>query len=144
MTGQLRAIIRHSCRRMRASLRGIAPELCAMKFSPCFEMTEKNQWLQRNTRPSQRIKVRLPERIEHVRAFTRPSQHCEISQKSIRDWCSEIFWGISLNLVTAFPYRSLQVLKTFVGKHSVPFRKKETLTESQLRLMFRKICVHTD
>jgi hypothetical protein len=29
-------------------------------------------------------------------------------------------------------------LKTFAGKHSAPFRKSEKLTESQLRLVFRK------
>jgi hypothetical protein len=84
--------------------------------------------------------VRLPEHIEHVGAFTRASQHCEISQKSIRDSCSEIFWRITfLNLVTEFPYRSLQVLKTLAGKHSAPFRKSEKFMESQLRLGFGKI-----
>jgi hypothetical protein len=85
------------------------------------------------------FQVRLPSRIEYVNAFTRPAQHCEISQRSIRDWCSEIFWDTSLNLVTEFPYRYLHVLKTFAGKHSVSFRKSENLTESQLRPVFRKV-----
>jgi hypothetical protein len=64
-----------------------------------------------------------------------PSQHCEISQKYIRDWTF-------LNLVTEFPYHSLQILKTFTVKHSAPFRKSENLTESQLRLVFGKfVCI---
>jgi hypothetical protein len=104
----------------------------ARAYEPCQQLTLFEMML----------KVRLPERIEHVNAFTRPSQHCEISQKSIRDWCSEIFWGTFLNLVTEFSDRSLQVLKTFAARHSAPFRKCENLTESQLRLMFRKfVCI---
>jgi hypothetical protein len=56
----------------------------------------------------------------------------------MRGWCSEIFWVMSLNLVTEFPYRSLQVMKTFAGKQSAHFKKSENLTESQARLVFGK------
>jgi hypothetical protein len=91
------------------------------------------------SRPKLGVKVQLPEHIGQVGAFTTTSQHYEISQKSIRDSYSEIFWGItSLNMVTEFPYRSLQVLKTLAGKHSAPFRKSEKFIESQLRLWFGK------
>jgi hypothetical protein len=71
------------------------PKSCAERAQ---NAEQRNKWI---------LKVRLPERIEHVSAFTRPSQHCEISQKSIRDWCSEIFWGISLNLATECPCHSI-------------------------------------
>jgi hypothetical protein len=71
---------------------------CTISEKAAQNAEQGNKWI---------LKERPPERIEHVSAFTRPSQHCEISQKSIRDWCSEIFWGTSLNLVTECPCHSI-------------------------------------
>jgi hypothetical protein len=73
-----------------------------------------------NCRNALRTLARLQDPLNIVKSHRNPFE------TGVRK-CSD---GASLNLVTKFPSRSLQILKTFADKRSVPFRKSENLTES--------------